>query len=387
MYQQSPRLHRARAARRWTAPSRWRRPGRVHGRSADQIARSRQVIGAGAAVPAPEPSWDSRSTRSAPSRRHCRAPSPIARRAVGRAIGSSRHSRPTENHGKNTACRKARHTGGGNPGTHGIVIRRRGGRLSPRIALPCSLGVYSEHAGRSTSNKARHSWAHVGPMPLDRRGSQHPKVKNGTSWLTKHPFHPQLPFAHVSVALCLFGVPGVAQGKAGLLHTSTAALSGAAQSHVSFLARSVEDQGSVFSIYSHSWNVSAVVDVPAILATTYGRRLRQILHQRLEVLNHVTSIVRSMTRSLLLARDDAADKLEHHDIILLMRHATYWVQPLDLCLDPTVLTVATWVQAGSKETSTPTPCVEPHSLDGVADLWFAGPPSMLEYVFGTLLLR
>ena len=239
------------------------------------------------------------------------------------------------------------------------------------------------------------------PLPPSRLQSlPHPFVPPGTTWFTKHPLHPLLgtssnssrsvpvdagaPPPHSRLALCLFGVPGVHRGKAGQLHTSAAALVATATTHLKFLLQAAESQGSQVSVFSHSWNVSAIGDVPTALALIYGARLHSLLHQPLEVKEHVNSMLRSMTRSLTLARDAAAAQRETHDLILLMRHDTYWTQPLDLRLDPRFLTVATWLSDDSPGSSL---CTRLSSLDGVPDLWFASSPTMLEFVFGSLNLR
>ena len=226
----------------------------------------------------------------------------------------------------------------------------------------------------------------------------HPVVAWGHSWLDKHP--PLPPAASSSsasgaawrrFALCLFGIPGVARGKAGELHTTSAALLAAASTHVEHVLRLAETTAAAngdgqsdhaAAVFAHAWNVSAKVDVPALLRIAYGPRLRSLRIEPLETRDRVLSMTRSIVRSLALARGAAAARGEPFDLLLLMRHDTHWSAPCDLrAAAPHLITIATWT-----ETVVPC-CLKLSRYDGVPDYWFAGGPLVLEFVFGSLWQR
>ena len=208
-----------------------------------------------------------------------------------------------------------------------------------------------------------------------------PYVANGTTWFDKHPQHDTPGQAAKLLGLCLYGIPAIQSGKAGHMDVSTEALQKTSSSHVRFLLEPAEEKGVRFEVFAHAWLVPKVRLAEELYAA-YGHRLKGLQLDALDKeLNRVPSMTRSIVRSLALARSGAATTGTSHDLILAMRHDVFWVATISLAVPPTAFTVATWANEVSPC------CFELVSYDGVHDLWWLGSPTMLEFVFLTLLQR
>lgn len=220
---------------------------------------------------------------------------------------------------------------------------------------------------------------------------------NGSTYVLHHATtSASLVFAPRSLAVCLFGVPGVHTGKAFRTlslanHGGADAVYAAAQcasNHIKFIIGPAESAGMTVRVFAHSWG-QRNSSVARVIDASYGHWLAGSLHEPHNRLSKMRSMACSIARSLRLARDASALKGKPFDLVLLMRHDTFWIRPLCLNVSPHVFTTATWCNAPVRQARGTAFC-GPLSLanhHGLHDYWFVGGQVLLEYIFGSLEAR
>jgi hypothetical protein len=148
------------------------------------------------------------------------------------------------------------------------------------------------------------------------------------------------------LAVCMFGVAGVREGKAGRQSgLSTLAVYGAVESHITHVLEPAEARGAFSaSVFAHSWagpgsKIAAAVD------HAYGARwLVASSHEHMLTNERVASMLLSATASLRLARDHSAHAIHApYDLTLLMRHDVYFFRHLPLtAVQPHAVTLTAW---------------------------------------------
>ena len=227
---------------------------------------------------------------------------------------------------------------------------------SPSRAMFLTPGARAEWRDMDSSSK----WAAPSQLP------------NESTIVTPRGGAPQL-------ALCLFGVAGVVQGKAAQqLGLSTRAVFAAADSHIAHVLEPAERRGWHTSVFAHSWAGNSS-RISAAVEFAYGARLAGAMHEPFGryTSERVTSMLLSITASLRLARSHAATILaKPYDLVVLARHDVYFFRDLTINgIDPNAFTTAAWCSWLDSEQRTPGRCgslSHDPDVDGVLDLFFIG---------------
>lgn len=198
----------------------------------------------------------------------------------------------------------------------------------------------------------------------------HPMTSQA-SWYTKHPpICPQNTSSHVVVALCLFGVPGVVNAKAGLFIQNKGEFIKNVANHFHFIRHTN------INVFSHAWQHPKHRNDCFLQTKPYGNRLKTSQCEDLITSEHIHSMLISMSRVLLMNRDYEQAKHMIHDHVILMRHDTKFCTELPFTFNPMYLVISDngWGAAQNP-------------LDGIYDYMYIASSIFLEYVFGTLLER
>jgi len=228
-------------------------------------------------------------------------------------------------------------------------------------------------------------------------------------WLAEHPAA-ELDASPRAVALCMFGVPGVSYAKASkniasqaddAKSDSRAALSAAscAKNHLEFVVRPAQEANLTVCVFVHAW-AEPNGTLARALDSAYGDVLASAEYQLSigsPAGDKMISMSRSVARSLALARSYAGTMGRPFDLVLIMRHDTFYHRPFCISqIDPRFLTIALWCSAHGIRTSpskTPPPdqkyCAKLTlaANRGLHDYWFVGGQLLLEFVFGSLEAR
>jgi hypothetical protein len=215
-------------------------------------------------------------------------------------------------------------------------------------------------------------------------------------WFASHPPAEAAPAELVprSLAVCVFGMPGVSSGKAmrrgvdGVEDMVAAAVARrCADNHVRFIIAPAAARSMTVRVFVHAWTLPNS-SVALAIDTSYGSYLGASLYEPATAVDKMSSMARSIVLALLLARTASGRAGRPFDLVLAMRHDTYWLVPPCLRLDPRFLTIATWCQSRqirqSRWARGRCGTLDIITLYGVHDFWFAGGQVLLEWVFGSL---
>ena len=197
----------------------------------------------------------------------------------------------------------------------------------------------------------------------------HPKTSHA-SWYMKHPpICPQNTSSHSFVAVCLFGIPGVIDTKAGTFKQDETAFVNNVANHIQFLRQAN------MNVFFHAWQHPAHENGCFLRTKPYGDCLKNSQCDHLITSEHIHSMLISMNRVLLMNRDYEQKNHMVHDNVILMRHATKFCAPFSSTFNSMSLVISSILTEHG----------EP--LDGILDYIFVSSSILLEYVIGTLLHR
>jgi len=209
-----------------------------------------------------------------------------------------------------------------------------------------------------------------------------PRYGSPDDWLAHHP--PVGTGAPRQVALCLYGVMGVAYGKARSADTSTEAMLETASTHLDHIIKVAEHSNIGVHVFSHGW----VADLDprstqAAVESSYAPWLKRHLQHPVGSMSNdsIRSHAITMKLSLELAHNYSLANGVDYDLVLLMRHDTFWFADLDLMVDAHSITTATWCQRSI--TAFEFPCVPLRYTEfrGVHDYWFLGNMTIMRQMF------
>jgi len=207
------------------------------------------------------------------------------------------------------------------------------------------------------------------------------------------------------LALCLWGIPGTMQGMSRELELDATSVFQSAHSVIHQVLMPAETAGWTTAAFAHSWlppSMKAAQQelLKRSIREAYGSRLKGSRHEALGGLTaeRITSFALSIVASLELARAHAVAEGSAFDLVCAARYDWFVHRTLDLSLvDPTALTTATWcthsAHAGSYgrgKLEDSDRCGQLRLVDasfGVSDYFHLGGQTLLEWVFGSLLLH
>lgn len=205
------------------------------------------------------------------------------------------------------------------------------------------------------------------------RPTHMPHYKHTNGWIINHPAALTASMPEC-LALCLFGIPGIASGKAGQATPQTQASRENAQNHIDHIIKPAAAAGVSVAVFVHAW-VEPGSEVGRVINDMYSPWIRKAVYEEKYIDDKVLSMATSMQSSVQLAQN--ATNSSSNCPVLLMRHDAFWFKDFDLRVDTSMFTTATWCKSPAPRRPTGCGPLRFSKFKGIHDYWMLSNYSLM----------